>query len=130
MERTKIPATGPIGDLFAFSTAVRVGDRVWLSGAVGFDHDGKLVGPDQPYEQARQALANLKGALESVGASLADVVATRIYVLDAKAWRDIGRAHGEAFKDVRPAATLVEVRALLGPGMLVEIEAEALVRTP
>jgi len=75
MERTQTPATGPVGDLFAFSTAVRVGRQVWLSGASGHDHAGQLVGPDQPYEQTRQALTNLKEALESVGASLA-VVAT------------------------------------------------------
>jgi putative intracellular protease/amidase/enamine deaminase RidA (YjgF/YER057c/UK114 family) len=129
-ERVQTAAAGPVGDLFAYSTAVRVGRQVWLSGAAAYNRAGQLVGPGQPYEQAKQALANLKDALEGVGAALSDVVATRIYVLDASAWREVGRAHGEAFKDVRPAATLVEVRALLEPGMLVEIEAEALVRMP
>jgi enamine deaminase RidA (YjgF/YER057c/UK114 family) len=128
MQRTHTDAGGPVGDLFGYATAVRVGPHVWLSGAAPYDHDGRLIGPDQPYDQARQALANLEGALKSVEATLADVVATRIYVLDAKAWREVGRAFGEVFKGIRPAATLVEVRALLGPGMLVEIEAEALVR--
>lgn len=122
---SRTPAPGPVGDLFAYSSAVRVGTHVWVSGAAPYDHDGHLVGADDPYQQARQALINLAEALRSVDADLTDVVATRIYVLDIDAWRDVGRAHGETFRDIRPAATLVEVRRLLGPGMHVEIEAEA-----
>lgn len=127
----RTPAPGPVGDLFAYSSAVRVGAHVWVSGAAPYDHDGCLVGADDPYQQTQQALVNLADALRSVDADLTDVVATRIYVLDMTTWRDIGRAHGETFKDIRPAATLVEVRRLLGPGMQVEIEAEAkLTATP
>jgi enamine deaminase RidA (YjgF/YER057c/UK114 family) len=76
----------------------------------------------------RAGTGNLKTALRSVGASIADVVATRVYVVDMTSWREIGRAHGEVFKDIQPVATLVEVGALLGPGMLVEIEAEAFIQ--
>lgn len=121
----RTPVAGPVGDLFAYSSAVRVGSRVWVSGTAPYDRDGQLVGPDDPYQQACQALVNLTDALSSVGAAITHVVATRIYVLDMDAWREVGRAHGEVFREIRPAATLIEVRRLLGPGMHVEIEAEA-----
>lgn len=123
--RMHTPASGPVGDLFAYSSAVRVGNHVWVSGAAPYDRDGQLVGADDPYQQTRQALANLADALSTVGADVSDVVVTRIYVLDMDTWREVGRAHGEAFRDIRPAATLIAVRRLLGPGMQVEIEAEA-----
>jgi enamine deaminase RidA (YjgF/YER057c/UK114 family) len=128
LESMRTPVPGPIGHLFAYSAAVRVGNQVWVSGAAPYDRDGRLVGADDPYQQARQAIANLAEALHSVGADLGDVVATRIYVVDIDAWRAVGRAHGEAFRTILPAATLVEVRRLLGPGMQVEIEAEAILR--
>lgn len=127
MQRVQVPAPGPVGEILAYSSAVRVGPHVWISGAAPYDDDGRLVGDGNPYEQARQALVNLGTALSGVGARLADVVATRIYVLDVKAWREIGRAHGDTFREVQPASTMVEVHGLLGPGMVVEIEAEAFV---
>lgn len=126
MTRIHDPARGPVGDLFAYANAVRVGSRIWVSGAAPYDAQGRLVADDE-YAQTVQVLANLEQALRSVGAELTHVVATRIYVLDASRWREVGRAFGETFRDIRPTATLVAVQGLLGPGMRVEIEAEAIV---
>lgn len=110
-----------------YSRAVRVGNRVHVAGTTATDEDGNLVGKDDPYAQAAQTLANVEAALHEAGADLADVVRTRMYVTDADDWEEIGRAHGEYFGDVRPAATLVEVQRLIDPDMLVEIEADAVV---
>lgn len=108
-----------------YSRAVRVGPFVHVSGTAGTNEDGTVVGPD-PYQQAHKALENIESALKAAGASMADVVRTRIYVTDITQWEAIARAHVEYFADVRPAATMVEVRRLITPEMLVEIEAEAI----
>jgi len=110
-----------------YSRAVRVDNRIWVSGTTSTGSDGAVVGKGDPYAQAKQAIANIERALVSAGAGLADVVRTRIYVTDMAYWQDIGRAHGEAFADIRPASTMVEVSRLIDPDLLVEIEADAVI---
>ena len=110
-----------------YSRAVKVDNRIWVSGTTSTGSDGAIVGKGDPYAQAKQAIANIERALASAGAGLADVVRTRIYVTDMAHWQDIGRAHGEAFADIRPASTMVEVSRLIDPDLLVEIEADAVI---
>ena len=110
-----------------YSRAVRVGNVVEVAGTTAVDEGGQVVGLNDPYEQTRYALAKIEKALIAAGASLKDVVRTRMFVTDITRWQEIGRAHGEYFRDIRPAATMVEVRALINPDLLVEIEATAII---
>ncbi len=112
---------------YGYSRAVRVGSTVHVAGTTATDAGGNLVAPGDMHGQAVQALANIGRALERAGASFADVVRTRIYVTDISRADEVGRAHGEVFRDIRPVSTMVEVARLIDPGMLVEIEAEAVI---
>ena len=127
MARVNIPGNSPWESVIGFSRAVRAGAAVYVSGTTATGDDGALAGKGDAYAQAAQALRNIGTALEQAGASLADVVRTRIYVIDIADWEAVARAHREAFGSVRPAATLVEVSRLADPEMLVEIEADAVI---
>lgn len=112
--------------LIGYSRAVRVGNVIEISGTTAVNEHGALVGGNDPYEQARFILHKIEKVLKEAGASLRDVVRTRIYLTDIRHWQAVGRAHGEVFREIRPAATLVAVSALITPELLVEIEVTAI----
>ena len=127
MKRQNFSSGTPWEAAAGYSRAVRIGSHVFVAGTTATDSEGHIVGVADPYEQAKQVLDNIRSALEKVGATLGDVVRTRIFVTDIAHWQEVTRAHGEAFADIRPVATLVAVSALIDPKMLVEIEVDALI---
>jgi enamine deaminase RidA (YjgF/YER057c/UK114 family) len=124
-ERQYISSGAKWEQIVGYSRAVRVGSRIYVTGTTGIDERGNIVGPNDGYAQTTQAIRNIERALKQAGATLENVVRTRMFVTDITRWQDYGRAHREFFGGIRPCTTMVEVRALIDPEMLIEIEADA-----
>jgi enamine deaminase RidA (YjgF/YER057c/UK114 family) len=124
-ERQKFSSGAKWEDIVGYSRAVRVGERIYVTGTTALDEAGNLVGEGDAYAQSVQAIRNIEKVLKRAGATLEHVVRTRMFVTDIRHWEDYGRAHGEFFKTIKPCATMVEVSALIDPRMLIEIEADA-----
>jgi enamine deaminase RidA (YjgF/YER057c/UK114 family) len=127
-KRLNISSGAKWEDIVGYSRAVRIGNVIETAGTTALDENGNVVGIGNPYEQTKFILAKIEKALIAAGGTLQDVIRTRLFVTDISRWEEIGRAHGEYFKDIKPASTMVEVRALINPEMLIEIEVTAIVQ--
>ncbi len=114
--------------IVGYSRAIRLGDQIFVTGTTATDERGEIVGIGDAYSQTVQVIRNIERALKALGGSLEDIIRTRLFVTDITRWEEYGRAHGEFFKDIRPCATMVEVRKLIDDRMLIEIEADAIVQ--
>ena len=123
--RERISSGAKWESIVGYSRAVKVGNRIYVTGTTAIDKNGEIVGAGDAYQQTQQCIRNIESALQRLGAGLEHVVRTRMYVADISRWEEYGRAHGESFRDIMPATAMVEVSALIDPKMLVEIEADA-----
>ena len=126
-KRMNISSGAKWEDIVGYSRAVRIGNLVEVAGTTAVEENGQVVGPGDPYQQTRFILSKIEKALFAAGASLQDVIRTRIFVTDISRWEEVGRAHGEFFREIKPAATMIEVQALISPDLLVEIEVSAII---
>ena len=117
-------------DIIGYSRAVKIGNVIEVAGTTALDENGNLVGTDDPYQQTKFVFAKIEKALVSAGATLKDVVRTRMFVTDISRWEEVGRAHGEYFREIKPASTMVEIKSLINPEMLIEIEITAILQEP
>ena len=127
MARTNYSSGAKWEDIVGYSRAVRVGNVIEVTGTVAVDDDGNVAGGEDPYEQTKFIIKKIEKVLQRAGASLKDVVRTRMFVTDISKWEDYGKAHGEYFKDIKPCTSMVEVSALIDPAFLIEIEATAII---
>ena len=124
-KRINISSGAKWEDIVGYSRAVRVGNMIEVAGTTAVDERGEIVGVNNPYEQTKYILAKIESALTEAGASMKDVVRTRMFVTDISKWEEIGKAHGEFFKEIKPAASMIEVKGLINPELLIEIEITA-----